>query len=195
MSKVKRKDFKVLSMGDVKNGVQEIIRQMHLDNFRPDYVVGITRGGLSPAVMISHYLKVPMFTLDVSLRDNVQEGPESNAWMAADAFGALDPEKVAIHMNRWDSTKRKKILVVEDINDSGATLEWLQNDWESGCFPDEKATWKIVWEQNVKFAVLVNNEASSFDGVHYQYDSINRLENPDVWLDFPWESWWLVDHD
>ena len=83
---------KRISIGEVKNAVQEILRQMHLDNFRPDYVVGITRGGLLPAVMISHYLKVPMYSLDISLRDNVQQGPESNCWMSVDAFGALSTE-------------------------------------------------------------------------------------------------------
>ena len=56
---------------------------------------------------------------------------------------------------------------------------------------EEKNTWNVVWSQFVKFAVIVNNEASQFDGVDYQYDSINRLETPDLWLDFPWESWWL----
>ena len=49
-----------VSLHQVKNNVQEILRQMHLDNFRPDYIVGITRGGLLPAIMISHYLKVTM---------------------------------------------------------------------------------------------------------------------------------------
>jgi hypoxanthine phosphoribosyltransferase len=184
-------NIKKIHINHVKNGVQEILRQMHLDHFRPDYVVGITRGGLFPAVMISHYLKVPMYALDISLRDNVQQGPESNCWMAADAFGALDSEDVAVFKNRWDMTKRKKILIVEDINDSGATLEWLKKDWMSGCFPDEKATWDVVWDKNVKFAVLLNNEASSFDGVDYQYESINKLEDPNIWIDFPWESWWL----
>ncbi len=182
---------KRISIGEVKNAVQEILRQMHLDNFRPDYVVGITRGGLLPAKMISHYLKVPMYTLDVSLRDNVQEGPESNLWMPCDAFGAVDPEDVKVTKSRWDVSKRKKILIVEDINDSGATLNWIKKDWEASCFPEEKNTWNVVWSQFVKFAVIVNNEASQFDGVDYQYDSINRLETPDLWLDFPWESWWL----
>ena len=110
-------NIKKIHINHVKNGVQEILRQMHLDHFRPDYVVGITRGGLFPAVMISHYLKVPMHALDISLRDNVQQGPESNCWMAADAFGALDSEDVAVFKNRWDVSKRKKILIVEDIND------------------------------------------------------------------------------
>ena len=184
-------NIKKIHINHVKNGVQEILRQMHLDNFRPDYVVGITRGGLFPAIMISHYLKVPMHALDVSLRDNVHGGPESNCWMAADAFGALDSEAVELHKSRWDINCRKKILVVEDINDSGATLNWIKQDWEAGCFPEEKATWNVVWNENVKFSVLVNNESSTFDGVNYQYDSINRIDDPDIWLDFPWESWWL----
>jgi len=182
---------KRISIGEVKNAVQEILRQMHLDNFRPDYVVGITRGGLLPAKMISHYLKVPMYTLDVSLRDNVQEGPESNLWMPCDAFGAVDPEDVKLTKSRWDVSKRKKILIVEDINDSGETLNWIKNDWEQSCFPDERTAWNVVWSQFVKFAVIVNNEASRFDGFYYQYESINRLETPDLWLDFPWETWWL----
>ena len=42
-------NIKKIHINHVKNGVQEILRQMHLDNFRPDYVVGITRGGLFPA--------------------------------------------------------------------------------------------------------------------------------------------------
>ena len=181
---------KRISIGEVKNAVQEILRQMHLDNFRPDYVVGITRGGLLPAVMISHYLKVPMHSLDISLRDNVQQGPESNCWMSVDAFGALSSEEIAITKSRWDVAKRKKILIVEDINDSGATLNWLKEDWEAGCFPDEQS-WETVWHETVKFSTIVNNESSSFKEVDYTYETINKLETPDIWLDFPWESWWL----
>jgi hypoxanthine phosphoribosyltransferase len=182
---------KRISIGEVKNAVQEILRQMHLDNFRPDYVVGITRGGLLPAVMISHYLKVPMHSLDISLRDNVQQGPESNCWMSVDAFGALSSEEIEITKSRWDVAKRKKILIVEDINDSGATLNWLKEDWEAGCFPTETCSWETVWHKTVKFSTIVDNESSSFKDVDYTYETINKLETPDIWLDFPWESWWL----
>ena len=180
-----------VTLHQVKNSVQEILRQMHLDNFRPDYIVGITRGGLLPAIMISHYLKVPMHSLDVSLRDNAQGGPESNCWMSVDAFGALEPEEIEIAKSRWDISKRKKILIVEDINDSGATLQWIKNDWEAGCFPDERSAWNAVWNHNVKFATLINNESSSFKDVDYFSETINRVETPDIWLDFPWESWWM----
>ena len=82
------------------------------------------------------------------------------------------------------------ILLVDDINDSGATLNWLKKDWEAGCFPDEQS-WSTVWHETVKFSTIVNNESSSFKEVDYTYETINKLETPDIWLDFPWESWWL----
>jgi hypoxanthine phosphoribosyltransferase len=67
--------------------VHDIIRQMNNDNWMPDYVVGLTRGGLNPALKISHYLKIPMETLKVSLRDGGES--ESNCWMAEDAYGYI----------------------------------------------------------------------------------------------------------
>jgi uncharacterized protein len=100
-----------VSWTDVQRQTQEVMRQMHLDGWRPDYVVGITRGGLVPANLISQYLDCPMETLKVSLRDGGE--CESNCWMAEDAFGheVYDP------MCSGDG--RKNILIVDDINDSG----------------------------------------------------------------------------
>ena len=47
--------------------VAKICRDISLNKWRPDYVVGITRGGLLPAVMISQYFNIPCETLKVSL--------------------------------------------------------------------------------------------------------------------------------
>ena len=66
-----------------------------------DVVVGISRGGLVPAVMISHRLNLPLLTMSVTLRDNLA---------------------------RVQSLKIKKgerALVVDDINDSGHTLSMI----------------------------------------------------------------------
>lgn len=153
----------------VRGWVHDIIQQMYTENWRPDYIVGITRGGLTPANMISQYLDVPMETLKVSLRDD-NTGPESNLWMAEDAFAG------------------KKILLVDDINDSGATLAWIKSDWPSGCHPhDEK--WNQIWGNTVKFAVMVHNAVSEFQDVDYQALEINKFEDP-CWIVFPWEHWW-----
>jgi hypoxanthine phosphoribosyltransferase len=161
---------------DVERQTHEILRQLQHDSWRPDYVVGLTRGGLVPANLISQYLGCRMETLKVSLRDNGENGCESNCWMAEDAFG-------------YDREIAKNILIVDDINDSGATLNWIKQDWQSSCFPNEDH-WNYVWGDNVRVATLVDNEASASEiNVSYTAIGLNKAEE-DCWIVFPWEDWW-----
>lgn len=156
----------VITHENLKGYCSEIIYQMVSDNWKPELIIGITRGGALPAVMLSHFFKVKMVGLDVSLRDNAEIGPESNAWAAEDAYNG------------------KKILIVDDINDSGATINWIKNDWY--CSGDGG----IKWGDNVRFAVVVNNEASKATvAPSYIGTSINKSEE-DVWVVFPYEEWW-----
>ena len=154
---------------DIRRLVHTIVRAMNKDNWQPDYIVGLTRGGLVPANMLSQYLDIPMHTLKVSLRDDNFD-PESNLWMAEDAY------------------EGKNILVVDDINDTGVTLNWIKEDWPSGCLPNDKR-WESTWGTNVRFAVLVDNQDSKFHNIDYSGIDINKAEE-DVWVVFPWENWW-----
>jgi hypoxanthine phosphoribosyltransferase len=167
---------RIITNNEFNGLVANICRKIAASGWRPDYIVGITRGGLTPAVMISHYLDVPMHTLNVSLRDSDSDiGPESNLWMAEDAFGY--------------NASPKNILIVDDINDSGATINWIMEDWASGCFPDGDR-WKEMWGDNVRFAVVFDNLASKANvKMDYVGEEINKAEQ-DVWIDFPYESWW-----
>ena len=56
-------------------------------DWRPSFIVGINRGGLTPAVMLSHLLNVPLYTLRVSLRDGVEDDCDHNLWMSERAYG------------------------------------------------------------------------------------------------------------
>jgi hypoxanthine phosphoribosyltransferase len=172
---------------DVRGWVHEIIRDLHEGSWRPDYIVGLTRGGLTPALMLSHYLGVPMRSLDVSLRDG--DECTSNLSMAEDAFGWIEGGYQGLGNNSaFDYTiHAKRILIVDDINDSGATLAWIREDWQSSCLPNHDR-WLNVWHHNVRTAVLVNNTVSEFS-VDYSGTDINKLEDP-VWCVFPWEAWW-----
>lgn len=165
------------SWKDVQGAVLEIARQMSIDdNWRPDYIVGITRGGLIPATLLSQYTGIKMHTLNVSLRDGNES--ESNLWMAEDAFGYNRPDGLPA---------AKNILIVDDINDEGNTIAWIKQDWQSSCLPND-ARWEHVWGQNVRIATLTNNLASKED-VDYSVWEVNKAEE-DCWLVYPWEEFW-----
>ena len=153
----------------VEGAVLEIARQMSAHNWKPDYIVGITRGGLVPANLLSQYTGVPMKSLDVSLRDGGD--CVSNCSMAEDAY------------------EGKKILVVDDINDQGSTVNWIKKDWQTSCLPGE-TQWQYVWGDNVRFAVLTHNLSSEFKDPDYYVWTVNKAEE-DCWLVYPWEDFWL----
>lgn len=160
----------------IEGAVLDIARQMQKDHWRPDYIVGITRGGAIPAVLLSQYLNIPMHPLEVSLRDGGQ--CVSDCGMAEDAASSLLEE----------GSNFKNILVVDDINDSGSTIEWIKKDWQSSCLPYD-TDWPHVWNNNVRFAVLTNNMASK-ETVNYYCWEVNKAEE-DCWLVYPWEEFWL----
>jgi len=152
-----------LTNTDIQKYVSTIVSQLYNDNWRPDYIVGITRGGLIPSVMLSQFTGVKMHTLDVRLRDGDEK--ESNVSMADDAQSG------------------KNILIVDDINDTGATFNWIMEDW--GIGDDYLDT-----NSNVKFAVLMDNLSSECNvTMNYIGTEIDKSEDPS-WIVFPWEEWW-----
>ena len=154
---------------EYKSLVSRICCAIQVSPWKPDYIVGITRGGLLPAVMISQWFNIPMHSLDVSLRDG--RDCVSNLGMAEDAY------------------EGKNILIVDDINDTGATLNWIMKDWPSGCHPDA-IRWPGIWNNNVKFAVVFDNLASKCNvAMDFCGEEINKAED-DIWIEFPYEEWW-----
>lgn len=173
------------SWSDIQGATYDIARQLYKDGWRPDYVVGLTRGGLIPAVMLSQYLDIPCETLKVSLRDSGE--CESNLWMAEDAFGYVPVEERGESGTQTDPAYRKNILIVDDINDTGATINWIKKDWRSGCLPNHSA-WDNIFKNNVRFAVITNNLSSTEDVNYYSFE-INKAEE-DCWIVYPWEEFW-----
>jgi len=74
-----------------------------------DYIVGPSRGGLLPGVILSHKMNVPLVPVEWSTRDH---GIKVSRLDVAD-----------------DLREGKNILLVDDINDTGKTLVDLIEDW------------------------------------------------------------------
>lgn len=143
-----------LTWSNVNDQILTIVDQMNQINWQPQMIVGITRGGLIPAVMLSHYFDTKMDTINVSLRDH-------------NAHDNANLQKIT----NWCSIGYQ-VLVVDEINDTGATLKMIMNNISHG--------------HNVKIAVLVNNQGSTTT-VDFSGIKINKDKDPS-WIVFPWEK-------
>lgn len=79
------------------------IRDMALNRYRPDVVVGILRGGVDFSTKLSHYFKIPGFALHWQTRDG----------------GTKEPNKLRDLLKTYNGSE---ILIVDDIVDSGKTI-------------------------------------------------------------------------
>lgn len=115
----------------------------------PSLLVGIGRGGLTPAVFLSHRMGLPLVSVDHSTR-----------------IAQFGEELVSVLAQRTRDGDR--LLFVEDINDSGKTI---------GEIRAALAAQGAVAAQ-IRFAVLMNNVQSS-QKVEYGFRDIDRAVQKD----------------
>ncbi len=144
--------------------VEAIAAALEADEWRPDHIVGVGRGGLVPATYLSHRTGIPMLSIDWSARVPGFAGALLETLAEMCAGGA-------------------RLLFVDDINDSGATIRALgdlmrrdegDEDGEGGEGGGHR------------FAVLLDNVRSTAH-VDYRGRTIDRVVDKD-WFVFPWEA-------
>ncbi len=145
----------------VDQQVRKVITAFKNDGFEPDLIVGIVRGGAIPAVWISNITGVPCEMAKVSFRDDVVKHPV-----------------LSLPLLKTISQPNFKTLIVDDINDSGETLIWIQNKIRE---------YDLEAEKQVKYACLMDNTPSKFTDLDYSGTKINKDIEPE-WIVFPWEK-------
>ena len=136
-----------------------IVRDMAHDNFKPDVIIGPGRGAYPFGVMLSHYFEVPF---------------EAFRWQTRD--GKIEDSETLQHI--LSKYKDKKILIVDDINDTGTTLIGI-NEVVNGL---------DFFNQAISYATLFDKESSKFSKVDYTANVV--LPDQERWIVFPYEKWW-----
>lgn len=118
-----------------------------------DYIVGIVRGGAIPAVCLSHRLGMPMKCVSWSTFHGDQM--KESAWDIAE-----------------DIADGKRILLVDDILDSGRTVKELLTDWDAK-------------REDIDIAVLLHNVDQDIVPDYFGRQ-IDKSVDPS-WVTFWWE--------
>ena len=87
---------------EMRRDVNTLCREILLDEFNPDVIVGLSSGGLTPGFMMSHWMEKHFKAIKASLRDF----PEWEDYL---------PRKTD-----------EKVLIVDDICDSGETFHKIR---------------------------------------------------------------------
>jgi hypoxanthine phosphoribosyltransferase len=167
-----------LGYDDMHNMLNVMYRQMALAEYKPDVVVGLVRGGLIPAVHVSHYYDVPMVAFKYSLRDHP----------------GTDPIEKLLEVMR----SYKRVLIVDDICDEGHTLYAIHQHLETHIANARDMATAIAEANDcavdlssydisrVRVAVLQHNLGATLFSPDYCGEEINKVEKPE-WIVYPWE--------
>ena len=145
------------SWEEMRRDVNTLCREILLDGFNPEVIVGLSRGGLTPGVMMSHWMQKPFKPVKASLRDF----PEWEDYL---------PKKTD-----------ERVLIVDDICDSGETFDRIKSYIKGPRInqpmelPVEVRFATLWWnnECNVEPHYYVNEIAKDSSGtwIHFPWES------------------------
>ena len=135
------------------------------DSFKPDIILAIGGGGLIPARILRAKLNVPIYVVSLSTydeNDNPIEEPRIVQWMDFSNF------------------KDKKILIVDEVDDTRKTLNFLVDKLtkEEGIFSTNLGIFVIhnkIKEKEIDYRQL---------NIDYYHSS---LDVEDKWIVYPWD--------
>ena len=154
-----------LTWDEMTKIVKQLANEIEKD-FQPEIILTIARGGMIPSVMISHLLQIREVET-IKAKETI-----------SDEINAIKKEPQIDENRDLKNLERKRVLIVDDILGSGATIQKVQN-WIQNWNPKE-----------VKTAVCLVNEAnwekSHQENYHHLVDYVGKTVRG--WVVFPWEE-------
>ena len=140
------------SWDDIENMVSRIAEEVMRRGFRPDLILGVSRGGIIPALLLSDRLEAPVDIIGVRFYKGV---------------GDVE-ERPHIIQDTSQKLEGKRILIIDDVSDTGHTLKLVKG---------------YVEERGAEEVMVCT--------LHYKPWAVYRpdyyVEETEAWIIYPWE--------
>jgi hypoxanthine phosphoribosyltransferase len=152
--KMVKLEFEKPTWEKIQRYAQNLGGKIQRSKFNPDIIVGISRGGWIPARIISDFLENPrLANISVKFYETIEETKKE----------PIITQPISL------SIENKRILLVDDVADTGKSLEFVKKDLET----------KDASE--IRIATLYYKPWSIIDPDYYE-------KQTKLWIIFPWEQ-------
>jgi len=162
-SKRQAADGKVYySYTDIHRSIERLVGAVK--EFKPEVIIAIGGGGFIPARIIRTFLKIPIYAVSLSLYDD-----------KTNLAGML------VQKHQWidkDCIRNKRIVVVDDIDDTRMTLQYCVDELIKVNSPSAVAVFVVHNKLKKKTGKLPD------DVWYFSGDNITS----DIWVCYPWEA-------
>lgn len=134
-----------------------ILKQKLKSCIKPDVIVGISKGGMVPAVYAAYHLGVPLTCMGVKSYNKHEQT----------YFGEITQYPVLPIFT-------KNILVIDDINDTGYTFRFVDNYLRN-------AVAKQPVKPKINFLSIFGKRKTTFNSM------VCEIVPDDQWVVFPWD--------
>ncbi|TVQ98129.1 MAG: phosphoribosyltransferase [Spirochaetaceae bacterium] len=159
------------SYNEIHQTVAELAARITSSDYDPEVIVAIGTGGYIPARIIKTFLKLPIYTVGISL-------------YLEDHTTLPSPRKIQWIDEVEQKLEGKRILLVDEVDDSRTTLEYCIR--ELLAHSPAALSVAVLHNKNKEKRGVIPAEVA-----HYWAGQ----ELPDAWIKYPWDAVDIVQHD
>jgi uncharacterized protein len=152
------------SYNDIHKTVKNLASQINASGYNPQVMVAIGTGGFIPARILKTFIEKPIYTVGISYYDHDNKPKDS-------------PQKIQWIDEVEQKLEGKKILLVDEVDDSRSTLEYCLRELLKHN-PAEIAVAVLHNKRKKKRGTIPSDIDYYFAG----------MELDDMWICYPWDA-------
>ena len=159
-----------VSYNTVHKLIKGLAEKIEAEGFDPDVIVAIGSGGFIPARIIKTFINRPIYAVGIS-------------YYGVDRKHKSHPTKIQWIDEVQEQLKGKKVLLIDEVDDTRATLAYCVGE--------------LLSYQPAEIAVLVLHNKPKKKDVDFPPEIQKyypALEVEDVWIKYPWDAEDIEEH-